>query len=75
MSGPSQARVKNWPNTPAVAATTPGCEATQDADSLEIDEAGIELLIEFFLQLRKWDKLQSIRTSSEVKESVKEIAA
>jgi hypothetical protein len=75
MSGSSKARVKDRLGTPAASAIAPGGEAPEDGDDLEIDAAGIQLLIEFFLQLKKWDKLQSTRASSTVPESVKEIAA
>ena len=75
MSGSTKGRVKNWPSNPAVAAVTPGGEVPVSADDLEIDEADVQLLIEFFLQLQKWDKLQSTRAASTAPEPVKEIAA
>jgi hypothetical protein len=75
MSGSAKARVKDRPGTPAASAVTPGGEAPNDGDDLEIDAAGIQLLIEFFLQLKKWDKLQSTRAASTAPEPVKEIAA
>jgi hypothetical protein len=74
MSSSSRARVKNQLSTSLTSAVKPRSEAAVET-SLEIDDAGIRLLIEFFLQLKKWDKLQSTRTLSEVPESDKDIAA
>jgi hypothetical protein len=75
MPSSTRATRKNQASTTPTAAVTSGGEAPDDNDDLEIDEAGIQLLIEFFLQLKKWDKLQSTRASSTVPESVREIAA
>jgi hypothetical protein len=77
MPSSPRATRKNQSSTPPNSATavTPGGEAPEDTDDLEVDEAGIQLLIDFFLQLKKWDKLQSTRTTSRIPESVKEIAA
>jgi hypothetical protein len=75
MPGSTKARVKNWPSTPAASTVAPGVEVLVDAEDLEIDAAGIQLLIEFFLQLKKWDKLQSTRTPFGVPESFEGIAA
>jgi hypothetical protein len=77
MPSSTRATHKNQPNTPpnSAAAVTPGGEAPEDTEDLEIDAAGIQLLIDFFLQLKKWDKLQSTRTPSKAQESVKEKAA
>jgi hypothetical protein len=75
MSGSIKARVEDRPSTPVVAAVKPGGEVPVDADDLEIDAAGIQLLIDFFLQLKKWDKLQSTRAAFTAPEFVKEIAA
>jgi hypothetical protein len=44
-------------------------------NDLEIDDVDLQLLVDFFHLLKKWDKLQSTRTSSEAPESVKDIAA
>jgi len=74
MSSSSRAQVKNQPSTPLTSAVKPRSEAPVET-SLEIDEAGIRLLTDFFLQLKKWDKLQSTRTLSGVPESDKDIAA
>jgi hypothetical protein len=74
MSSSSKARFKNQLSTPPPSAVMPRNEVPVET-SLEIDEAGIRLLTDFFLQLKKWDKLQSIRTLSEVPESDKDIAA
>jgi hypothetical protein len=74
MSSSSRARVKNQLSTPPPTAVKPRSE-TPEETSLEIDEAGIRLLAEFFLQLKKWDKLQSTRTLSGTSESDKDIAA
>jgi hypothetical protein len=74
MSSSSRARVKNQLSTPLTSAFKPRSEAPVET-SLEIDEAGIRLLTDFFLQLKKWDKLQSTRTLSGVPESDKDIAA
>jgi hypothetical protein len=43
--------------------------------SLEIDEASIRLLTDFFLQLKKWDILQSTRTPAQAPPSDQDIAA
>jgi hypothetical protein len=61
MSSSSKARVKNQLSTPPRSAVEPRSEAPVET-SLEIDEAGIRLLTDFFLQLKKWDTLQSTRT-------------
>jgi len=75
MSGSTEARLKSRRSTPAASAVSLGGEAPENTDDLEIDEAGIRLLADFFLQLKKWDKLQSTRTLSGVPESDKDIAA
>jgi hypothetical protein len=75
MSGLTETRLESRRSTPAASAVTPDGEHTKNIDNLEIDDADIQLLVDFFLQLKKWDKLQSTRTLSEVPESVEDIAA
>jgi len=74
MSSSSRAQVKNQPSTPLTSAVKPRSEAPVET-SLEIDEAGIRLLIDFFLQLKKWDTLQSTRTPAQAPPSDQDIAA
>jgi hypothetical protein len=75
VSGSTEVRLKSRRSAPAASAVSPGGEAPKNTDDLKIDDAGIRLLIDFFLQLKKWDKLQSTRTLFEVPESVEDIAA
>jgi hypothetical protein len=74
MSSSSRARVKNQLSTPPRSAVTPRSEAPVET-SLEIDEAGIRLLTDFFLQLKKWDTLQSKHTPAQAPPSDQDIAA
>ena len=74
MSGSTEARLKNGLSTLAASAVSP-CGEPENTEDLGIDDAGIHLLIDFFLQLKKWDKLQSTRMLSGVPESDKDIAA
>jgi hypothetical protein len=53
----------------------PDGEEPKNINDLEINDVDIHLLADFFLLLKKWDKLQSTRTLSEAPESVENIAA
>ena len=75
MSGSTEARLKSRRSTPAASAVSLGDEAPENTDDLEIDEAGIRLLTDFFLQLKKWDTLQSTRTPAQAPPSDQDIAA
>jgi hypothetical protein len=75
MSSSSRARVKNQLSTPPRSAAQPRSEAPVESSALEIDEAGIRLLIDFFLQLKKWDPLQSTCTPAQAPPSDQDIAA
>jgi len=70
----SSTRVKNQSNTlPPVAGIS--SEATSASPALEIDEAGIRILIDFFQQLKKWDTLQSTFNPLEAPDYCQDIAA
>jgi hypothetical protein len=75
MFSSSVATRKNQPSTPPRSAIKPESEAQVDPSTLVIDEAGIRLLIDFFLQLQKWDTLQSTRIPAEAPPSAQDIAA
>jgi hypothetical protein len=62
MSGLAEARPKYRRSTPGASTVSLGGEAPENTENLEIHEADIQLLIDFFLQLKKWDKLQSTPT-------------
>lgn len=75
MPSSSNVRVKNQPSMPPPPAFTPNGEESVVATALQIDEAGVRILINFFLQLRKWDTLQSTRTLVEEPDYCQDIAA
>jgi hypothetical protein len=71
----SEPRVRNKLSTPPFSAVKPGSEEPVAASALEIDEVGIRLLIDLFLQLKTWDTLQSTFKPLEAPDYCKDIAA